>query len=626
MSEQCTAPATSLFASLAEAFNSNSSNSLLAPALLLFAVWLLVDKLQQMQVLYHVKIALEYLLVKVPRITVEMTAAESTDDGVKGDPVDKIQVMDKNKKDKIQCFDPSTKQWLGDCVAMTPAQVHQLCVKAAAAQKTWSKTTFAQRRAVLRTIQQYVVCHIDDICRVSSRDSGKPKVDALLGEVLTTCEKIRCIVAWGELWLQPERRPTGPMFLHKKACVEYVPMGLLAPIAPWNYPFHNVMNHIISGIFAGNAVVGKVSEHTSWSSAYFGRIVQMALIEHGHNPDLVQTVTGYGDAGAALVSDPLVDKVIFTGSPAIGRKVMETASKHLKPIILELGGKDALVIMEDCKLPAVVPWVMRGCFQNCGQNCVGVERVLVYESLYDAFLEDVQQKVAALRQGIPLVTCGSTADIDCGSMVMDEQLDIVQELVDDAVKNGARVLTGGKRATGSGLGGQFYEPTIVCDVTPDMRIFQEELFGPVMTVIKVPNNDDAACLAMVNDSNFGLGSSVYCGDQNRGLALGRQIRSGMLCINDFGSNYLIQSLPFGGVKESGFGRFAGIEGLRACCLERAVVTDRIPGVRTSIPPPINYPIDINKGLPFGASLIQLFYNESLWAKIVGIFGLIKYGS
>jgi acyl-CoA reductase-like NAD-dependent aldehyde dehydrogenase len=157
----------------------------------------------------------------------------------------------------------------------------------------------------------------------------------------------------------------------------------------------------------------------------------------------------------------------------------------LKPIILELGGKDAMVIMEDCKLPAVVPWVMRGCFQNCGQNCVGVERVLVYESLYDAFLADVKDKVAALRQGIPLVTCGSDADVDCGSMVMDAQLDMVQELVDDAVKNGARVLTGGKRA--AKLNGHF-DPRL-CDVTPDMRIFQEELLTR-HTVIKVPNNDE----------------------------------------------------------------------------------------------------------------------------------------
>jgi acyl-CoA reductase-like NAD-dependent aldehyde dehydrogenase len=629
MSEQCIAPAASWSEGLLGLFPgvtgvTNSLPPAAALLLLLTTIWLIMDKLQNMHVVYHTKIALEYLFTSIPLITVEMTAAESTDNGVTSEPVKQIEIMDPAKKDKIQCFDPSTKQRLGDVVAMTPAQVHDVCVKAAAAQKTWSKTTFAQRRAVLRTIQKYIVHHIDDICRVSTRDSGKPVVDALLGEVLTTCEKIRCIVAWGELWLEPDRRPTGPMFLHKKAVVEYVPMGVLAPIAPWNYPFHNVMNHIISGIFSGNAVVGKVSEHTSWSSAYFGKIVQTALCQHGHNPDLVQTITGYGDAGAALVADPLTDKIIFTGSPAIGRKVMETAAKHLKPIILELGGKDAMVIMEDCKLPAVVPWVMRGCFQNCGQNCVGVERVLVYESLYDAFLADVKVKVAALRQGIPLVTCGSDADVDCGSMVMDAQLDMVQELVDDAVKNGARILTGGKRA--AKLNGQFYEPTIVCDVTPDMRIFQEELFGPVMTVIKVPNNDDAACLAMVNDSDFGLGSSVYCGDQKRGLALGRQIRSGMLCINDFGSNYLIQSLPFGGVKESGFGRFAGIEGLRACCLERAIVTDRIPGIRTSIPPPIDYPIDINKGMPFGASLIQLFYNESIWAKIVGIFGLIKYGS
>jgi acyl-CoA reductase-like NAD-dependent aldehyde dehydrogenase len=388
-----------------------------------------------------------------------------------------------------------------------------------------------------------------------------------------------------------------------------------------------MMNHIISGIFAGNAVVGKVSEHTSWSAQYFTRIVQTALAENGHNPDLVQTITGFGDAGAALVSDPLVDKIIFTGSPAIGKKVMEAASHHLKPVILELGGKDAMVIMDDCKLESVLPWVMRGCFQNGGQNCIGIERILVYEALYDDFLKLVQPMVQALRQGIPLKTCeGNDANIDCGSMVMDAQLELIQALVDDAVKNGAKVLCGGKRnGSFSGPGQQFYEPTIVAGVTPDMRIYQEELFGPVMTVVKVPQNDDAICLEMINQSNFGLGSSVYCGNQARGLTLGRRIRSGMCCINDFGSNYLVQSLPFGGVKDSGFGRFAGPEGLQALCLERAILTDRIPGVKTTIPSSLTYPIDNMKGLAFADSLIQLFYNESWIGKIRGIFGLIKYG-
>lgn len=383
-----------------------------------------------------------------------------------------------------------------------------------------------------------------------------------------------------------------------------------------------MINHIISGIFAGNAVVGKVSEHTSWSAAYFGRIVQKALAVHGHDAELCQVITGFGEAGVALVSDPLVDKIIFTGSPAIGKKVMETASHHLKPVILELGGKDAMVVMDDCKIKEVVPWILRGCFQNSGQNCVGIERVVIYESIYDELVEALRERVEKLRQGIPLETCGSTADVDCGSMVMDAQCDLIQSLLKDAVQKGAKVLVGGKRAARDG---NFYEPTIVVGVTPEMRLFQEEAFGPVMTIVKVPNDSDEECLKLVNGTKFGLGSCVYTGDQARGLALGRQIRSGMLTLNDFGSNYLVQALPFGGVMDSGFGRFAGIEGLRALCLERSILLDAIPGVKTSIPPPLDYPIDKKKGLPFASSLIQLFYSESLLAKIKGIIGLIKFG-
>lgn len=388
------------------------------------------------------------------------------------------------------------------------------------------------------------------------------------------------------------------------------------------------MNHIISGIFAGNAVVGKVSEHTSWSAvAYYSRIARAALEVNGHNPDLLQTVTGFGEAGHALVTNPLVDKIIFTGSTAIGRKVMEAASQHLKPVILELGGKDAMVFTEDCRLSEIVPWVLRGCFQNSGQNCVGIERVVVYESLHDRFVDAVLPRVQALRQGGPLATTaggGSDANVDCGALVMEAQLDHIQALVDDAVSKGAKLRTGGRRNPALPEG-QFYEPTVLTGVTPDMRIFREEVFGPVMSIIKVPDDSDAACVDLVNDSDFGLGSSVYCGDPQRGLAIARQLRTGMVCVNDFGSHYLVQSLPFGGTKQSGFGRFAGIEGLRACCLERSVLTDRIPGVKTSIPAAIDYPIDKNQGLPFAGSLIQLFYNESWIEKIKGVIGLIKFG-
>mmetsp|Transcript_10340 Transcript_10340/g.28451 ORF Transcript_10340/g.28451 Transcript_10340/m.28451 type:complete len:383 (+) Transcript_10340:110-1258(+) len=382
------------------------------------------------------------------------------------------------------------------------------------------------------------------------------------------------------------------------------------------------MNHVISGLMAGNAVVGKVSEHASWSSQFFGSIIQEALKVNDHNPDLAQIVTGMAEAGQALVSDPLVDKVIFTGSTPIGRKVMQGASANLTPVILELGGKDAMVVMDDVNVDTAIPWVMRGCFQNSGQNCVGVERVVVYESVHDEFLDKILPRVKELRQGIPLACYGADGKVDCGSMIMPQQIDIVQALVDDAVKKGAKLHCGGKR--NSGLEGQFFEPTVLSGVTSEMEIFHNEVFGPVMTIIKVPGDSDDKCVEIVNNCDFGLGSSLFSGSVSRGLSVGRKFRTGMLSVNDYASNYLVQSLPFGGVKESGFGRFAGIEGLRALCLERSIVADAY-GIKTAIPKPIDYPIDMDKGFPFVESLVQLFYSESLLDKIRGIVGLIKFG-
>lgn len=474
---------------------------------------------------------------------------------------------------------------------------------------------------VLRTIQQYILSHQEDICRVCARDSGKPKVDALLGEVMTTCEKIRCINQNGQEWLQRSYRPVGPMMIHKTAYVEYVPYGVLGVIAPWNYPFHNMLNHVISGLFSGNAVVSKVSEYTSWSAAYFTRIVKAALEVNGHDSDVVQTLTGLGECGQALVQSPYVDKIIFTGSPGVGRKVMSGCAPHLKPCVLELGGKDPMVFCDDVKMKDVVPWAMRGCFQNCGQNCCGVERLFVYESIQSKFLTAIVPRVEALRQGVPNAVCGNDGNVDCGAMIMPAQLDIIEALVKDAVEKGAKLHCGGKR--NSSQKGQFFEPTVLSGITSDMRISKEEVFGPVMCIITVPNDSDDECIRLVNDCDFGLGASVYSSSQKRAVKIGSAIRSGMVTINDFGVNYLIQSLPFGGVKESGFGRFAGPEGLRACCLERSVVIDRIPGVKTSIPPPIDYPIEAKQGLNFSMSLMKIIYSESLFSKLAAIVQLIK---
>lgn len=302
---------------------------------------------------------LEFTFTSAPSIDVPQSDAEAKDDGVpnstKPTPIDQVKIYNPKTPNQIQCFDPATLQLIGTVPALTKDEVNTLCLQAKNAQKAWSQTTYKQRRLVLRTIQKYILSHQEDICRVCSRDSGKPKVDALLGEIMTTCEKIRCINVNGEEWLQPSLRPVGPMMMHKTAYVEYVPYGVLGVIAPWNYPFHNMLNHVISGLFSGNAVVSKVSEHTAWSSIYFTNIVRKALEVCGHDVNVVQTLTGFGDCGAALVECEYVDKIIFTGSPKVGRMVMKGCSSNLKPCILELGGKDPMVFCDDVDIEV---WIM----------------------------------------------------------------------------------------------------------------------------------------------------------------------------------------------------------------------------------------------------------------------------
>ena len=229
-------------------------NKMLHVATIILGLVLLALVAKEWNLFYHLRLWAEYLTTWVPKIAVELTDAEIHDDGVKGEPCKNVDLVDPSHPEVLNCYDPSTKQYLGQCKNMTANEVHEVLVKAKKAQEEWSKTSFRQRRMVLRTIQKYICEHIEEICRVSARDSGKPKVDALLGEILTTCEKIRTICASGELWLKPSYRETGPMMVHKKAWVEYVPLGVIVAIAPWNYPFHNSVS-LAHGFPICNAIV-----------------------------------------------------------------------------------------------------------------------------------------------------------------------------------------------------------------------------------------------------------------------------------------------------------------------------------------------------------------------------------
>jgi acyl-CoA reductase-like NAD-dependent aldehyde dehydrogenase len=510
----------------------------------------------------------------------------------------------------LECRNPATGEKLGDVPVFDRARVRAAVERARRAQAAWATTSWNERRRVFRRLLDHIVDHQEEICRLCSRDSGKTLVDAAMGEVFPVAEKIRYLLAHGERDLAPERRGSG-ILPHKAVRVEYSPLGVVGVLCPWNFPFHNIFCPVLPALFAGNAVVVKVSEWTSWSAADFQAIFDEVLTAEGHSRDLVQIITGAGETGQALVQGG-VDKVFFTGSPENGKKVMAAASATLTPVVLELGGKDPMIICDDADLDQAVENVMLGVFTACGQMCVAAERLYVMDGIYDRFVARLVERVAGLRQGPPTEDPGGRYDV--GAQTMPRQLDIIQRHVDDAVKKGARVLVGGKR--NPRLAGQFFEPTVLVDVTHEMAVAREETFGPVATVIRV--RDDEEAIRLANDCAYGLGSSVFTRDPKRAERIAGRISAGMTVVNDYGIAYMMQSAPFGGVRISGFGKINGREGLRACCNAKTVVTDRVP-VRKGLS---FYPIRAAT-YPLLESAVTLIYGSGLRRRVRALGAIVR---
>ena len=553
----------------------------------------------------------------LPPIKIELTEYEKQDVITAKVTNPEMPLVVDSEPNRLQCYDPATAQHLGSVELMSKERVEEIIAKAREAQKQWSKSTFEERRAVMRCILQYYIKHTEDICRVSVRDSGKTMLGAVLGEITPTCEKLRWILNEGESILKTEYRGgQGLLTMHKSARVEFKPLGVLGVIAPFNYPCHNILNHIISGLFAGNAVVSKVSEYTSWSGDFYLRSVRAALVSAGYSPDLVQIVTGLGETGAALVESPNINKVIFTGSDRIGKLVMKGAAKNLTPVVLELGGKDPFIVCDDVDLGWLKNTALRGVFQNNGQNCIGIERIFVEGKLYQPFIDMMVKSVQTLRQGVPI---GNGGKVDIAAMTNPGALENIESLIEDAVAKGATLHCGGKRNKKLSPG-LFFEPTLISGITSDMKIAKEEVFGPVMAVSQW--NTEKELYERANDCPYALGSSIFSNDTARARRISENVSAGMANINDFGVNYLCQSLPFGGTKCSGFGRFAGPEGLRACCYPKAITEDRIPGVKTSIPKPWCYPT-AESAPSIAEHLVGMAYSPALSAKVSRTIRLLK---
>ncbi|KAF7531762.1 hypothetical protein G7054_g8573 [Neopestalotiopsis clavispora] len=522
----------------------------------------------------------------------------------------------------IQCYAPATGQLLGLVNPSTPAGLDRAIASAAEAQKKWSQTTFKERKAVLRTMLQHVLDNQEQICRVSSLDSGKTMLDAQLGEILVTTEKLQWTIKHGEKALLPEKRPTNMLMCYKKNKVIYEPLGVVAALVSWNYPFHNLIGPIISAIFAGNGIVVKVSEQTCWSAAYYTNIARGALVAHGYDPALIQSAVCWPQVAGHLTSHPGISHVTFIGSRPVCHHVAASAAKSLTPVVAELGGKDAAVICDTAKndLKRIADIMMRGSFQAAGQNCIGIERIICAPGVYGKLVEMLAPRVKALRLGI---------EKDVGAVISDNSFVRLENLVQDAVKRGAKLLAGGHRYNHPDHPSGFYfTPTLLVDVTPDMAIAQEECFGPIMTIMRAPSGSAEDLLSLANAPDFGLGASVYGSDSDPVLrAVVKGIRSGGVAVNDFAVFYAVQ-LPFGGVGGSGYGRFAGEEGLRGLCNIKSICEDRFGwlGVRTAIPPPAQYPVKNQDGAwRFARGIVRLGYSLGIGGMVEGIVDVVKNG-
>jgi acyl-CoA reductase-like NAD-dependent aldehyde dehydrogenase len=477
-------------------------------------------------------------------------------------------------------------------------------------------------------LQKYITEHQQDIVTACCLDTGKTKIDAVLGEILVTAEKLSWTIKHGEKALSPSSRPTNLLMCYKRNTVYYEPLGVVAACVSWNYGFHNIISPIISAIFAGNGIIVKPSEFTCWSTKYFMAIIKGALIACGHNPDLVQCIVCLPDTADHLTSHPSIKHITFIGSRSVAHHVASAASKALTPLTLELGGKDPAIVLDDARtvsdLDSISSILLRGVFQSAGQNCIGIERVIALPAIHDLLLSHVKPTIKALRLGSVLL---DPTPPDMGSMISSRNFSRLEQLISEAVADGAELHCGGQRYNHpQHPRGHYFLPTLLSNVTPHMRIANEELFAPIFLLFRADSVSDAIRIA--NSTPFSLGASVFGHHAPDVQRCVRDLRAGSVAVNDFATFYVC-SLPFGGHeggKGSGYGRFGGDEGLRSLSAVKSVCEEaawaRLLGLQTRIPPVLRYPIEGAKGWDVVTGIVTMGYGISWAVKARGLKGLL----
>jgi acyl-CoA reductase-like NAD-dependent aldehyde dehydrogenase len=509
---------------------------------------------------------------------------------------------------RISVVDPATGKTLGDFESADTAAVNAAAVRARAAHRAWREVPLRKRLEVVAKFQHILAERKREIATVITSEAGKPLPEALLTEVLVVLDAARFLLQKSYAFLQEESVAHGSLATKaKRGRVLREPYGVVGIISPWNYPFAIPGVQVLTAVVAGNAVVLKPSELTPFSSLKIAELLSSA----GLPPGVLEVVPGDGTTGAALV-DATIDKLIFTGSVATGKRIAQSAAARLLPVVLELGGKDPMIVLDDADIDVASSGATWGAFVNAGQACLSVERCYVHRSIYESFLSACVEKARQLRVGN-----GAEPGIDVGPMIHERQLKTVEEHVAEAKSLGARLLIGGERL--SSLGPNFYAPTILADVNHQMRIMREETFGPVLPIMPFDSDDEAVRLA--NDSQFGLAASIWTRDRARGERVARQIQAGTVMINDAVSCFAISEAPHGGVKASGIGRTHGLFGLEEMVQIKYLDSDLIPKMKK----PWWYGYGANLSRSVEAFLDFQFANSfsKRWKNSVSSLGLVS---
>jgi acyl-CoA reductase-like NAD-dependent aldehyde dehydrogenase len=468
----------------------------------------------------------------------------------------------------IESINPATQEINARFAATQPAQLPVIFENARRAQKKWAALSLRGRCAMLRNLRDAIFARRDQIADVISSETGKPRVEAIFAEVLLALDTAEFLAKRAPSWLKPEKvRHHNIAMKAKSGWLEFSPLGVVAIISPWNYPFSIPMAQVIPALAAGNAVLLKPSELTPWSGALLGEIITDAKLPQ----DIVQVLQGPGELGAAIIeSGPA--KVFFTGSMATGQRIAEACARKLIPSTLELGGKDSMIVLADADVNIASSAAVWGGFMNCGETCISVERIYVEAPIADEFTKLCVEKTKRLRLGPPF-----DPDAEIGPMIRLRQLEKVEQQLSEATARGARILTGGNRRPD--LGSNFLDPAVVTHVDHSMELMRQETFGPLIAIQIVKSADEAVALA--NDSRFALSASVWTSDKRRGREVASLLNAGSVMINDVASYYGIAEAPHGGRGDSGWGRSHSRLGLLEMVQVKYVDEDRLPRIPKS---------------------------------------------